>query len=97
VKLLVRNIDREITQQQLASMFEKYGKIQYCTLVEDKVTGKHKGFGFVEMPKSGEAKAAIKNLNGSKLNGTVLRVKKAEPSAKTKPDVVTKNKSDNGS
>jgi len=52
--------------------------VQSCTLVMDSATGKSKGFGFVEMPKAGEAKAAMKNLNGTDIAGNRIRVKKAE-------------------
>jgi RNA recognition motif-containing protein len=59
-------------------MFEEHGTVQSCTLVIDKDTNTSKGFGFVEMPKPGEAKAAIKLLNGQALDGSKIRVKKAE-------------------
>jgi len=59
-------------------MFEAYGRVQSCSLVMDNKTGVSKGFGFVEMPKPGEAKAAMKNLNGKDVAGSKIRVKKAE-------------------
>lgn len=59
-------------------MFEAHGNLQSCTLVMDKETGLSKGFGYVEMPKTGDAKAAMKVLNGLELNGNRIRVKKAE-------------------
>lgn len=59
-------------------MFQAHGAVQSCTLVMDKDTNSSKGFGFVEMPKPGEAKAAIKLLNGQDINGNKIRVKKAE-------------------
>jgi RNA recognition motif-containing protein len=46
--------------------------------VKDRETGSSKGFGFVEMPKPGEAKAAMKAINGRGIDGSKLRVKKAE-------------------
>ena len=78
MKLLIRNIDRSVTETQLRTLFEAYGTIQSCTIVLDKQTGESKGFGFIEMPKPGEAKAAAINLNGKDLQGSKLRVKKAE-------------------
>ena len=78
MKLLVRNIARSITQADLTEMFEKFGTVQSCTLVMDKETGESKGFGFAELPKVGDAKAAIKSLNGKEFSGSKIRVKKAE-------------------
>ena len=49
--------------------------------VKDRETSSSKGFGFVEMPKVGEAKAAMKNLNGKEVDGSKVRVKKAEQRA----------------
>lgn len=59
-------------------MFEAHGTVQFCTLIMDKETGCTKGFGFVEMPKQGEAKAAMNILNGKDVAGNKIRVKKAE-------------------
>jgi len=78
MKLLIRNLTRTISEAELQEMFESYGTVQSCTLVMDKETGSSKGFGFVEMPKPGEAKAAMKNLNGKDIEGNRVRVKKAE-------------------
>ncbi len=78
MKLLVRNLARSTTETELKTMFEVHGKVQSCTLVMDKTTGASKGFGFVEMPKTGEAKAAVKMLNGQSIAGNKIRVKKAE-------------------
>ena len=78
MKLLIRNIARTTTEASLRTLFESRGKVQYCHLVMDRVTGASRGFGFVEMPKQGEAKAAMKVLNGKELDGSKIRVKKAE-------------------
>ncbi|MDH3325135.1 MAG: RNA-binding protein [Gammaproteobacteria bacterium] len=78
MKLLIRNLARTITEAELKKMFEAHGSVQSCTLVLDKETGGSKGFGFVEMPKVGDAKAAIKNLNNQDVGGSRIRVKKAE-------------------
>ena len=78
MKLLVRNFGRNITEVELKALFESYGAVQSCTLIMDKETGISKGFGFIEMPKVGEAKAATKNLNGKEVDGNKMRVKKSE-------------------
>jgi RNA recognition motif-containing protein len=78
MKLLVRNLPRTTTEAELLAMFEAHGAVQSCSLVMDEHNGKSKGFAFVEMPKQGDAKAAIITLNGKKIDGNVLRVKKAE-------------------
>ena len=65
-------------------MFKAYGDVQSCTLILDKATGKSKGFGFVEISKVGNAKAAIQALNGKSIDGNKIRVKKAELTNDTK-------------
>ena len=78
MKLLVRNLDRSTTEAELKDLFLAFGGVQSCNLVIDKATGESKGFGFVEMPKVGEAKAAMKNLNNKAIGENKIRVKKAE-------------------
>ena len=78
MKLLIRNLDRSTTETEIQELFETFGTVQFCKLVKDKETGGSKGFGFIEMPKVGEAKAAMKNLNGKDVAGSKIRVKKAE-------------------
>ncbi|QUX95105.1 RNA-binding protein [Marinomonas sp. CT5] len=82
MKILVRNLARNTTEDELRNLFAVHGTLQSCTLVLDKETGESKGFAFVEMPKVGEAKLAIKALNGLDLDGSKVRVKKAEDTAK---------------
>ncbi len=78
MKLLIRNIARTTTEEELLSLFEAFGTVQSCDLVLDKETGQSKGFGFVEIPNQGDAKAAMKNINGKEVAGNKLRVKKTE-------------------
>ena len=78
MKLLVRNLSRTTTEAELKAMFEAQGTVLACTLVLDKETGASKGFGFVEMSKPGDAKKAVKVLNGTDVAGSKIRVKKAE-------------------
>lgn len=78
MKLLIRNLPRTLSEKELQELFENYGQVQSCALVTEKDSGKSKGFGFIEMPKVGEAKSAMKNLNGKNIDGSTIRVKKAE-------------------
>jgi RNA recognition motif-containing protein len=82
MKLLIRNLARTTTESGLRNIFLEHGAVQSCVIVLDKDTGISKGFGFVEMPKPGEAKAAMKLLNGQEIDGSKIRVKKAETSDK---------------
>jgi RNA recognition motif-containing protein len=78
MKLLIRNLARTTTEVELKALFEAHGQLQSCTIVLDTATGQSKGFGFVEMPNAGDAKAAMKELNGKDIAGSKIRVKKAE-------------------
>lgn len=83
MKLLVRNLDRNTSETELRTLFEAFGKVQSCTVVIDKYTGKSKGFGFVDMPSPGESKAAMKNLNNKEVGSNKIRVKRSTP----EPDI----------
>lgn len=78
MKLIIRNLARTTTEEELKALFQEYGTVQSCDLVSDKTTGGSKGFAFVEMPKSGEAKVAMKNLNNMTVASNKIRVKRAE-------------------
>jgi len=86
MKLLIRNLARSTTEAELRSLFEAIGTVQSCNLVMDKQSGGSKGFGFVEMPKLGDARAAIKTLNGKDVAGNRIRVKKAESKPSSNQD-----------
>jgi len=83
MKLLIRNLPRDATQAEVQALFESHGNVQSCTLVMDNKTGESKGFGFIEMPKPGQARVAMKSLNGTTIGGNRIRVKKAEPKSVT--------------
>lgn len=86
MKILVRNLARATTEDNLKALFAPFGAIQYCNLVLDKESGVSKGFAFIEMPKPGEAKAAIKALNNKSHDGVKIRVKRAAPKLSDKPE-----------
>ncbi len=80
MKIMILNLPRTTTEEELATEFKAYGNVATCDLVLDKETGTSKGFGFVEMPNAAEAEAAIAALNGKKLNNTnKIRVKPSVP------------------
>ncbi len=79
MKILVRNLERSITQAELLALFEPFGQVDECVIVLDSATGKSKGFAFVEMSHAREAIKAIKALNTLKIKGAGIRVKAAEP------------------
>jgi RNA recognition motif-containing protein len=86
LKILIRNLSRDITEADLLELFQAHGRVQSCTIVMDALTAKSKGFGFVLMPVPHEAKAAVRALNGLELQGSKVRVKKAEPEGKVVKD-----------
>ena len=81
MKILVRNLDRGVTDAEVLDLFKAYGLVESCVVVKDAATGKSKGFGFVEMPNPREAVKAVKGLNTLKVKGAGIRVKIAEDKA----------------
>lgn len=81
MKILVRNLDRAVTDAEILDLFKAYGQVEECVVVKDTLTGKSKGFGFVEMPNPREAIKAIKGLNTLKVKGSGIRVKAADDKA----------------
>jgi RNA recognition motif-containing protein len=79
MNIYVGNLAREVTEEDLRKSFEAYGEVTSAKIITDKFTGSSRGFGFVEMPKSPEAQAAIHGLDGSDLKGNALKVNEARP------------------
>lgn len=78
-KLFVGNLPYSITNPQLEELFSKYGKIVSVKIITDKFSGQSKGFGFVEMETEEAAGEAIKNLNGTDMEGRAMIVNVARP------------------
>ncbi len=78
MKLIVLNLPRDFSENDLAKLFKAHGNIKACDLVIDEKTGASKGFGFVEMAVENEAEDAIRELHGSKVNKNKIRVKPAD-------------------
>ncbi|MCP4988928.1 MAG: RNA-binding protein [Colwellia sp.] len=78
MKLLVRNLTRTTTEQEIRVLFSAHGSVTECNLVLDQETGKSKGFGFVIMPDEAEAKAALSALHETRVAKNKIRVKIAQ-------------------
>jgi RNA recognition motif-containing protein len=78
MKLLVRNLSRSTTEQEIRTLFSTHGAVTKCDLVLDQKTGKSKGFAFVEMPNDKEAKSAISTLHDTRVEKNRIRVKIAQ-------------------
>ena len=78
MKIFVAGLPYDLDDAELTEIFEKFGTITSARVAMDKETGKSKGFGFVDMPNSEEAKDAIESLNDMSLGKKPLVVKQAE-------------------
>jgi RNA recognition motif-containing protein len=80
-RLFVGSIAWGTTDQTLKSHFEQAGQVESASVIMDKMSGRSKGFGFVEMTSDEEALAAVTKLNGSELDGRKIVVSEARPKA----------------
>lgn len=78
-RLYVGNLSYSITSQSLEALFAEYGQVKSAQVVQDRDTGRSKGFGFVEMGDSAQAQAAIDGLNLKEVDGRALTVNEARP------------------
>ena len=83
--IFVGNLYWETTEDELEALFVPYGTVERVQILLDRVTGRSRGFGFVEMPNATEAQAAIANLNGASLGGRTLTVSEARPREERRP------------
>ena len=80
-KLFVGNLSFQTTESDIRSAFEKFGAVESVAIINDRDTGRSKGFGFVEMSEE-DANKAIAGLSGSQLDGRTLTVNEAKPMVK---------------
>ncbi|HEY0728123.1 MAG TPA: RNA-binding protein [Pyrinomonadaceae bacterium] len=78
-KLYVGNLAFQTTNQDLQDLFSQAGTVESAQVIEDRDTGRSKGFGFVEMSTDDEAAAAIEQFHGKELAGRMLTVNEARP------------------
>jgi cold-inducible RNA-binding protein len=79
MNIYVGNLSREVTEDELRTEFEVFGKVASLTIIKDRISGESRGFGFVEMPDKVEAQAAINSLNGKEMKGRTLTVNEGRP------------------
>jgi RNA recognition motif-containing protein len=79
MKLYVGNLSFNTTNQDLNELFGTVGSVQSSNVIEDRETGRSRGFGFVEMSSQAEGEKAIAELNGKEVDGRELKVNEAKP------------------
>ena len=79
MKLYVGNLSFQTSSYDLEEMFGTVGTVESATVVEDRETGRSRGFGFVEMSSKEEGQNAIAEFNGKEVNGRNLNVNEAKP------------------
>ena len=81
MNIYVGNLAFAVTEEDLKNAFGAFGQVESANVIQDRSGDQSKGFGFVEMPESSEARAAISALNGKGLNGRSINVSEARPKA----------------
>lgn len=79
MNIYVGNLSFDSQDSDLRGAFEAYGEVSSCNIIQDRMTNRSRGFGFVEMPNQEEALKAIEELNGKSLQGREIRVSEAKP------------------
>jgi RNA recognition motif-containing protein len=79
MNIYVGNLSWQMTDEDLRTLFEQYGSVTSAKIVKDKVSGRSKGFGFVEMPDESEAQNALSSLYESEVLGRKIIVNEAQP------------------
>ena len=79
MNIYVGNLAYSVTDDELREAFAAFGEVSRASVIMDRDTGRSKGFGFVEMPDSAQAEAAINGLNEKELSGRPIRVNEAKP------------------
>ncbi len=77
MNIYVGNLPYTVREEELRQIFGSYGSVDSATVIIDKLSGRSRGFGFVEMTDDADAQAAIDAMNGSEVNGRALVVNQA--------------------
>lgn len=81
MNIYVGNLPYQTTQDDLRASFEQFGAVESVNIIQDRETGRSKGFGFVVMPDNAAAQKAIDSLNDKDLGGRKMKVNEARPRA----------------
>lgn len=79
MNIYVGNLSWQMTDEDLRTLFEQYGSVTSAKIVKDKVSGRSKGFGFVEMPDDNESQNALSSLYETEVLGRKIIVNEAQP------------------
>ncbi len=79
MKIYVGNLSYDTTEDELRTEFSNFGKVESVNVITDKISGRSKGFAFVEMPSVAEGQAAITGMNGKSIKERTLKVSAAKP------------------
>ena len=79
MNIFISNLNFSVNDDDLKGLFEPFGEVTSSKVITDKITGRSRGFGFVEMSDEDEGKTAIDKLNGSEFKGRELNVSVARP------------------
>ncbi|MBC7382171.1 MAG: RNA-binding protein [Bacteroidia bacterium] len=96
MNIYIGNLNWTATDDELRSLFSQFGEVTSINIVNDKFTGRSKGFGFVEMPDNASAQSAINSLNGQSFKDRNITVNEARP-REERPNRERRSYNDRGS
>ena len=79
MNIYIGNLAYTVTEDDLRDAFSEFGEVESASIINDKFSGRSKGFGFVDMPNDSEAREAIESMNEKDLNGRTIKVNEAKP------------------
>jgi RNA recognition motif-containing protein len=79
MNIYIGNLAYTVSEDDLRDAFSQFGQVDSASIINDKFSGRSKGFGFVDMPNDSEAREAIESLNDKDLNGRTVKVNEAKP------------------
>jgi cold-inducible RNA-binding protein len=79
MKIYAGNLSFDVTEEELRTEFAAFGKVESVSIVTDKISGRSRGFAFIEMPAIAEGQAAITGLNGKTMKERTLDISAARP------------------